>query len=46
MDCEATFEAEGGMTDAFRAFNDFALVCDQCYRDIVSYHSLPAGADV
>jgi hypothetical protein len=46
LDCEAKFESEGGMTDAFLAFNDFALVCDKCYLDIVAHHSWSVGADV
>lgn len=32
--CESFFEREGGMTEAFRAFNNFAIVCTACYREI------------
>lgn len=30
-ECEAMFEREGEMTDAFREFNDMRLVCSVCY---------------
>jgi hypothetical protein len=40
--CEAMFEAEGDKTEAFRAFNDFAVVCVDCYRECRSRHSLEA----
>jgi hypothetical protein len=36
LDCEQLFEIEGGMTEAFRTFNNFALVCDLCYQEIVA----------
>ncbi len=42
--CEARFEEEGEMTEAFRAFNDFALVCETCYGDIRARHDV-ADAD-
>lgn len=38
--CEEKFEEEGGMTDAFRAFNDMALVCIDCYREAKARHAL------
>jgi hypothetical protein len=46
LECEAQFKSEGGMSEAFRAFNDFAVVCRECYRGIVAYHTLSGGADV
>jgi len=42
MRCEAMFLAEDGLTEAFKRFNDFKIVCDFCYADIRSRHSLPA----
>lgn len=30
-DCESFFLREGEMTEAFRKFNDFAVVCQECY---------------
>lgn len=41
--CEAMFEQEDGMTDAFRAFNDMALVCVECYEQARAHHGLPAN---
>jgi hypothetical protein len=38
--CEALFEAEGDKTEAFRVFNDFAVVCVSCYRECQLRHSL------
>lgn len=38
--CEAKFEAEGGMTDAFREFNDMALVCVVCYTEKKQLHMI------
>ena len=32
--CEELFVEEGELTDRFRKFNDFALVCDTCYETI------------
>ena len=40
-ECEAMFAREGGMTDAFRAFNGMTVVCDHCYEGIRSRHSRP-----
>lgn len=37
--CEQLFLAEGELTDAFVAFNDFAVVCCDCYRDYKEHHS-------
>ena len=37
--CEEKFEEEGGMTDAFRQFNDMVLVCIDCYVDAKSRHT-------
>lgn len=40
--CEAKFEAEGGMTEVFRNFNDMAIVCVTCYAEKKLLHmSLP-----
>lgn len=42
--CEAMFEAEDGMTEAFRRFNDMAIVCVTCYLEKKQVHmSLPSG---
>jgi hypothetical protein len=39
-DCEKLLVDEGGeMTARFRAFNDFALVCDLCYANIKTRHT-------
>ena len=37
--CESLFLEEDGMTDAFREFNDFAVVCDFCYDQIKTRNS-------
>ena len=37
--CEALFVAEDGMTERFRQFNDFAVVCDFCYAALKARHS-------
>lgn len=36
--CEALFIAEGDMTECFRQFNDFAVVCDSCYAILKARH--------
>lgn len=36
--CEELFLIEEGLTDKFRAFNDFALVCEVCYAQIRARH--------
>jgi hypothetical protein len=41
--CEEKFEQEGGMTDAFKKFNDMALVCIDCYMDAKVRHFLPSN---
>ncbi|WP_206602106.1 hypothetical protein [Roseateles puraquae] len=41
--CEEKFEQEGGMTDAFRAFNGVAIVCIVCYREAKARHTAPAN---
>lgn len=38
--CEAKFEEEGGMTEAFLAFNAVAMVCVDCYLAAKAHHSL------
>lgn len=37
--CEQFFLAEGEMTDAFMAFNDFAVVCNDCYQALKKHHT-------
>ena len=37
-DCETMFEQEGEMNEAFRQFNDMALVCEACYAEIRERH--------
>ena len=32
--CEAFFVREGEMTEAFKSFNDFRVVCSDCYAQI------------
>jgi hypothetical protein len=39
--CEDKFEEEGGMTDAFRAFNDMVMVCSNCYTEAKALHTCP-----
>ena len=39
LKCEELFLAEGEMTDAFKGFNDMAIVCEACYEDARSRHS-------
>lgn len=41
--CEEKFEQEGGITDAFRAFNDMAVVCVVCYREAKARHTMSAN---
>jgi hypothetical protein len=38
-ECEAFYEREGGRTEAFERFNDFALVCVACYSELKARHS-------
>jgi hypothetical protein len=38
--CELVFEAESGMTDKFRAFNNMAVVCVECYKKSKDYHAI------
>jgi hypothetical protein len=37
--CEQMFLAEGGLTDAFRRFNDLRIVCDFCYAGLRDRHT-------
>lgn len=37
--CEAMFLAEGDKTEAFVAFNNFAIVCTSCYAAFKTKHS-------
>ena len=44
--CEALFLQEGGLTDAFRRFNDMKVVCSECYAALEARHSpLPAAPE-
>jgi len=36
--CEEYFIEQGDMTDAFKEFNDMAIVCEACYDIIKSKH--------
>ena len=38
-ECERLFLAEDGMTEAFRRFNDFAVVCVDCYAALKARHA-------
>ncbi|MFZ4081890.1 MAG: hypothetical protein ACOYKN_11735 [Pirellula sp.] len=38
-ECERLFVSETEMTEAFVAFNDFAVVCRDCYHDLEKQHS-------
>jgi len=42
-DCERMFVQEGGKTDDFRVFNDFAVVCVACYGDLRTRHQRAPG---
>ncbi len=37
--CEEMFLAEGDKTEAFLAFNNMAIVCCTCYKDLKQQHS-------
>lgn len=41
--CEATFEQEGALTEAFRRFNGMTIVCTVCYGEARSRHALLHG---
>lgn len=38
-ECEALFLEEDGLTQRFRAFNDFRVVCEICYASLKARHS-------
>jgi hypothetical protein len=38
-ECEAYFTREGALTEAFKRFNDFAVVCVACYSELKARHS-------
>ena len=38
--CEEQFQHEGGMSEAFRKFNDMAVVCVVCYSHARSSHAV------
>lgn len=40
--CERMFVREQELTEAFRKFNDMAVVCDGCYARIKKQHSAPS----
>ena len=42
-DCEQVFLHEGEKTDAFCKFNNFAIVCVDCYSRIKASHSRRRG---
>lgn len=37
--CEQLFLREGDMTEEFRRFNDFAVVCVNCYAQLRAVHA-------
>ena len=39
--CEEMFLREQELTEAFREFNDFAVVCINCYARLKTLHSAP-----
>jgi hypothetical protein len=41
--CEEYFEREGEMTEAFRAFNNMAIVCATCYHEIKAANESVGG---
>jgi hypothetical protein len=41
--CEQVFLAEGGLTEAFRRFNDLRVVCDFCYATMRNRHGRFGG---
>lgn len=41
--CEEKYLAEGDLTEAFRQFNAFKVVCAACYADIKTRHSMANG---
>jgi hypothetical protein len=42
-DCEALFARAGGMTEEFLRFNDFAMVCVDCYAILKGRHRKSHG---
>ena len=42
-DCEDLFLREGDKTEAFLMFNNFAVVCVDCYAQMKSRHSRESG---
>lgn len=38
--CEEKFQQERGLTEAFAAFNDMAIVCDLCYGTLKVRHAI------
>lgn len=42
-ECEALFLKEKELTEAFRKFNNFAVVCEECYDEIKARHARQDG---
>jgi hypothetical protein len=38
--CEEKFQIENGMTDAFKEFNNMAIVCLVCYSEAKARHTV------
>ena len=38
--CEEMFQQEGGMTEAFKEFNNMAIVCVVCYGEAKEHHTI------
>jgi hypothetical protein len=38
--CEAKWQEEGDMTEAFREFNGMILICVSCYAEAKSRHTI------
>jgi hypothetical protein len=45
-DCEEFFLREGEMTEDFREFNDFAIVCIDCYMELRGKHARQSSDDL
>ena len=38
--CEFVFSQEQDMTDAFKAFHQMTMICEQCYESIRQHHDV------